>query len=70
MLDYLNEERIRRQGIFHYPCIKRLIDEQLAKSKDHREPLWTLLVFQVWYERYIGSAAPAEANICGGNIIA
>jgi asparagine synthase (glutamine-hydrolysing) len=70
MLDYLNEERIRRQGIFHYPYIKRLIDEQLAKSKDHREPLWTLLVFQVWYERYIGSAAPAEVNICGGNIIA
>jgi len=69
MLDYLNEERIRRQGIFHYPYVKRLIDEQLAKSKDHREPLWTLLVFQVWYERYIERAAPAETNSCGGNFI-
>jgi asparagine synthase (glutamine-hydrolysing) len=69
MLDYLSEERIRRQGFFHYPYIKRLIDQQLAKSHDHREPLWTLLVFQVWYERYIDGAAPVEANFCGGNFL-
>ena len=53
MLDHLNEATIKRQGIFHYPYIKRLIDEQLAKVKDHREPLWTLIVFQSWYEEYI-----------------
>jgi asparagine synthase (glutamine-hydrolysing) len=52
MLDHLSESRIRQQGIFHYPCVKRLIDEQLAKRKDNREPLWTLLVFQMWYEKY------------------
>ena len=52
MLDYLSEERIKRQGVFNYPVIKRLIDEQLNKQKDNREPLWTLLVFQTWYERY------------------
>ncbi len=52
MLDYLSEERIKRQGVFNYPAIKRLIDEQLDKRKDNREALWTLLVFQTWYERY------------------
>jgi asparagine synthase (glutamine-hydrolysing) len=62
MLDYLSEERIRRQGIFHYPGIKRLIDEQLAKTRDHREALWTLLVFQSWYEKYIDNADRAEAK--------
>ncbi len=65
MLDHLNEERIRRQGLFHYPYIKRLIDQQLAKSHDHREPLWTLLVFQVWYDKYIDGVGPAEANLYG-----
>ena len=59
MLDYLSEERICRQGIFHYPYVKRLIDEQLAKVNDHREPLWTLLVFQSWYEKYVDGAARA-----------
>ena len=55
MLDYLSQERIEKQGIFHYPYIKQLIDEQLTKTRDNREPLWTLLVFQTWYERYVES---------------
>lgn len=53
MLDYLGEERIKRHGLFNYVTIRRLIEEQLSKKKDNREPLWTLLVFQIWYERYI-----------------
>lgn len=58
MLDYFSEERIRRQKIFNYAYLSRLIDEQLTKKKDNREFLWTLLVFQLWYERYIdGNAA-------------
>jgi asparagine synthase (glutamine-hydrolysing) len=64
MLDYLSQERIQRQGIFHYPYIKQLIDEQLTKTKDNREPLWTLLVFQTWYEKYMGSQEGGE-RICG-----
>ena len=65
MLDYLNEDRIRKQGIFHYPSVKKLIDEQFAKTNDHREPLWTLLVFQTWYERYLDGSARAKANSRG-----
>ncbi len=65
MLDYLSEERIRKQGIFHYPSVKKLIDEQFAKTNDHREPLWTLLVFQTWYERYLDGSASAKANSRG-----
>ena len=55
MLDHLSEDKINRQGIFHYPYIKRLIDEQLAKTNDHREALWTLLVFQSWHDEYLGN---------------
>ncbi len=64
MLDYLSEGRIQRQGIFHYPYIKRLIEEQITKKKDNREPLWTLLVFQIWYERYIENARCETRNFC------
>ena len=60
MLDYLSQERIERQGIFHYPCVSQLIDEQLTMKKDNRELLWTLLVFQTWYERYIESARSVD----------
>jgi asparagine synthase (glutamine-hydrolysing) len=53
MLAYLSETRITRQGLFSYPYVKRLIDEQLTKKNDNREGLWTLLVFQIWYEHYV-----------------
>jgi len=52
-LDYLSEERIRNQGIFNYSYVQRMIEEHLTRKKDNREMLWTLLVFQTWYERYI-----------------
>jgi asparagine synthase (glutamine-hydrolysing) len=64
MLDYLGQERIERQGIFNYPYVKQLIDEQLARKKDNREPLWTLLIFQAWYEKYISGRSLHESRIC------
>ena len=65
MLDYLGQERIVQQGIFHYPYVKQLIDEQLTRKKDNREPLWTLLIFQTWYEKYISGRSFRESRICG-----
>ena len=64
MLDYLGQERLERQGLFHYPYVKQLIDEQLNKNKDNRELLWTLLVFQTWYERYIGAQGATLGQYC------
>jgi asparagine synthase (glutamine-hydrolysing) len=55
MLDYLGEERIRRQGFFNYSSVKSLIDDHLAKRKDNRKLLWTLLIFQIWHERFFES---------------
>jgi len=60
MLDYLSQERIERQGIFPYPYVNQLLNEQLTMKKDNRELLWTLLVFQTWYERYIESARSVD----------
>jgi asparagine synthase (glutamine-hydrolysing) len=65
MLDYLSPERIKRQGLFHYPYVKQLIDEQLKKIKDNRELLWTLLVFQTWYERYVETQKDIGDRPCG-----
>ncbi len=53
MLDHLAERRIRMQGYFNYSYIKSLIDDHLKKRKDNRKLLWTLLIFQIWHERYV-----------------
>ncbi|MFQ5887594.1 MAG: asparagine synthase (glutamine-hydrolyzing) [Candidatus Hydrothermarchaeales archaeon] len=54
MLDYLGEERIKRQGFFNFSYINNLIEGHLAKKSDNRKLLWPLLVFQIWYERFMG----------------
>ncbi|MEM7344612.1 MAG: asparagine synthase (glutamine-hydrolyzing) [Chloroflexota bacterium] len=53
MLDMLSEARLKRQGLFNYPYVKTLLDSHLSKQRDHRKELWTLLIFQLWHEKYI-----------------
>ncbi len=56
LLDMLSEERITGQGFFNYAYVKRLLDEHFSYQRDNRKLLWTLLMFQLWYARYIDSA--------------
>ncbi|MFH1938395.1 MAG: asparagine synthase (glutamine-hydrolyzing) [Patescibacteria group bacterium] len=51
-LDLLNESDIKKQGIFNYSEIKKILDEHLNKKADHRKKLWTLLMFQQWYQEW------------------
>ncbi|TRZ75012.1 MAG: asparagine synthase (glutamine-hydrolyzing) [Bacteroidetes bacterium] len=49
----LSQERIIREGIFHYPTVKKLIDNLLSNRSDTSWQIWNLIVFQVWYSRYM-----------------
>lgn len=53
VLAMLSEERIIRQGFFNYSYIKQLLDQHFSRQRDNRKFLWTLLIFQLWYDRYI-----------------
>jgi asparagine synthase (glutamine-hydrolysing) len=49
----LDERRLSADGIFHpEPIIKRW-REHLAGSCDWRDPLWTVLMFQAWKDRWL-----------------
>jgi len=51
-LDMLSETRLKQQGLFNSTYVKHLLDEHLARDRDNRKELWTLLVFQLWYDKY------------------
>ena len=52
-------ERLRRQGLFEPAEVERLMSEHLSGRRDHRKPLWTLFVFQLWHRRWLeGSGQP------------
>ena len=53
MLDMFAESNINQHGFFNHSYICKLIDEHLARRKDNRKLLWTLLMFQMWYNSYI-----------------
>jgi len=59
MLDALSETRIRQQGIFNPVEVTRLVNEHLRGTKDNRKQLWTLFIFELWFEHHLCAAPPA-----------
>ncbi len=51
--DLLGPQRLARQGLFRPETVARLVAEHRDGSHDHRKPLWTLLIFQLWYDRWL-----------------
>lgn len=49
MEDLLCESALKSQGIFNYQAVRALMDEHISGRADLRKPLWTLLVFQLWW---------------------
>ncbi|MBI2886621.1 MAG: asparagine synthase (glutamine-hydrolyzing) [Chloroflexi bacterium] len=60
LLDTLSEERVRREGLFQYAAVHRLLEQHFSGRRDNRKQLWTLLVFALWYDRW---AAPQLAHL-------
>ncbi len=52
VLDVFSEEKIKREGFFEYPYIKKLLDEHIGGKRDHRKKLWTLFVFEQWLSEW------------------
>jgi len=48
----LGEEKLRRQGLFNVPYVRRLLAEHWSERADHRKLLWALFCFQLWYDRW------------------
>ena len=44
--------RLERQGFFQPAYVRGLLEDHLAGRQDNRKLLWTLLVFQLWHERW------------------
>ncbi len=49
---YLDENRIKSQGIFDSEIVKGLVGQHLNGKTDTSWMLWNLIVFQSWYENY------------------
>lgn len=50
--EMLSEGEIRKGGLFNPAYVQRLLREHLSGKQDHRKPLWTLLSFQLWHQKW------------------
>ncbi len=48
----LAEDKLKSLGILNPVFVQRMLQEHLEGRVDHRKPLWTLLAFQLWYDRW------------------
>ncbi|MCX7982780.1 MAG: asparagine synthase (glutamine-hydrolyzing) [Syntrophales bacterium] len=53
--DYLSPARISRQDIFKAEAVDSLVHQFLVGGEERGWQIWSLIVFQVWYEKFIGS---------------
>ncbi len=52
--ELLGPDRLRKQGLFRPEVVALLVEEHRAGVRDHRKPLWTLLMFQLWHDYWLG----------------
>ncbi|PUZ23170.1 asparagine synthase (glutamine-hydrolyzing) [Chitinophaga parva] len=50
---YLTGERLARSGFFQVKEVEKLLEHYLAGGKVSHQKLWNMLVFQLWYSRWI-----------------
>jgi asparagine synthase (glutamine-hydrolysing) len=63
--DVLSPAALRSSGLFRPDTVQQMLREHAAGLADHRKPLWTLLVFELWRRHHLGSrmAEPRSASV-------
>jgi asparagine synthase (glutamine-hydrolysing) len=52
-LDTLSPKNLGRHGLFNFSTVQRVLDEHFSGREIHDTLIWSLLVFQTWYDLYI-----------------
>ncbi|MDH4196648.1 MAG: asparagine synthase (glutamine-hydrolyzing) [Candidatus Aminicenantes bacterium] len=51
--DVLSPNRLKSHGYFNETYVRRILDEHMNGTHNHRQLLWPLIIFQFWYDRYL-----------------
>lgn len=57
----LSRNYVGEQNIFEWNAVSSLLEDHMNKKADRRKELWTLLMFQCWWDKYFAGGA----NIAG-----
>jgi asparagine synthase (glutamine-hydrolysing) len=51
--EHLLSERLARRGLLRPEAVRRMVEQHTRGEGDHAHPLWTLLMLELWFQRFI-----------------
>ncbi|HJQ32252.1 MAG TPA: asparagine synthase (glutamine-hydrolyzing) [Pyrinomonadaceae bacterium] len=51
--EHLLSERVARRGLLRPEAVRRMVEEHTSGERDHAHQLWTLLMLELWFQRFI-----------------
>ncbi|MDT5271946.1 MAG: hypothetical protein QOH49_4132 [Acidobacteriota bacterium] len=51
--EHLLSERLARRGLLRPEVVRRMVEQHTSGERDHTHPLWTLLMLELWFQRFI-----------------
>lgn len=59
----LSREYIGEQNIFQWNTVSGLLDDHMNKRADRRKELWTMLMFQCWWDKYFADGQNVSDDV-------
>ena len=53
VLETLSDKKLKKHELFNYRTIQTLLEEHFSGKEIHDTLIWSILIFQTWYEVYI-----------------
>ncbi|MFP4474770.1 MAG: asparagine synthase (glutamine-hydrolyzing) [Desulfatibacillaceae bacterium] len=54
LCDYLSDQRLRDEGLFDHYMVEKILSEHLSGAADHHYKLWSLLMWEMWRDKWLG----------------
>jgi asparagine synthase (glutamine-hydrolysing) len=54
VLETLSEKNLKGHGLFDIKTVRAILDEHFSGQEIHDTLIWSLLIFQKWYDSYMG----------------
>jgi len=60
--DTLLSHSARQRGLFRPDYVRRLLDEHVARRRDHQNRLWALLMLEAWFRMWVDAPGGSAVN--------
>jgi asparagine synthase (glutamine-hydrolysing) len=59
----LSERTVEERGIFRPAAVAGMLEEHLSGQRDWGDPLWTLMVLEVWHRLFVDGSLTRECRL-------